>query len=176
MITFNAAHLLATFLLAVPVAAPSSGVPADLGAMTYQQLPGCWVGQVGEGTAQRRAILRVDRRSAGWTGALHVLNRSMSSDSVVGVEATGRDFVVRVATSGGERMLRGKLDGGGQLSGGLETGVASGSVVPFRFTAVRSSEDEARKLVGYWSGTLTQVPFRCGSGCGGGRRHAARLT
>jgi pimeloyl-ACP methyl ester carboxylesterase len=157
MITNIPQHLLAALLTTTPIGVPGPA-SGHFDAAT-QELAGCWLGQIGEGTAQRRAILRINRGSGGWTGALHVLNRSVSADSIVGAELSGQDFVVRVAATAGERVLRGRLDDNGGLNGGLESGVEGAAVLPFWFTAVEAGEDGARKLVGYWSGTLEQNAF-----------------
>ena len=140
MLYFNRLHIFMTALV---------GLAAPLGA---QSMTGCWAGTVGSGPAQRRAALEFANQGPGWSGAIHVLSRSIDTDSITAVTVTGN--AVTFAAPG--------KDGGPTFSATLRDEVLTGesivgdSTFPFRFVRAGTAPDPAFRLIGYWAGWFEQ--------------------
>jgi hypothetical protein len=117
------------------------------GAARAQQDPmlaGCWVGTVGAGNQQQRAIL--DLRTA--QGTAHFMGRTLSADTLRDLRAVDS---VTFALGTGERAgtAAGRIGSDGVLAGTLQRGDANR---PFRFARAGPAPDPATRLLGYWTG------------------------
>ena len=123
----------------------AAGAPA-------QDLAGCWAGTIAAGNARRRAALELVKRDGGWAGAVHVLSRSIDTDSLADIAVAGTDVRFTVPSQDSQPTFAGRL-GGAELSGEMTRGTQT---VPFALTRAGETGDPAVGLVGYWSGGLLQ--------------------
>ncbi len=110
-----------------------------------QAFGGCWVGTLGAGANLRRAVLDAAH------GTLHVMARTLSTDSLREVRRTGDSITFRVVLAQGATPFRGTVDTNGAFSGTL---TREGQAHPFRFTRTGRAPDPASVLLGYWRGGL----------------------
>jgi hypothetical protein len=118
------------------------------GAARAQQDPmlaGCWVGTVGAGNQQQRAIL--DLRTA--HGTAHFMGRTLSADTLRDLRVMADSVTFGVGTGDRASTAAGRIETDGVLTGTLARADASR---PFRFARAAPVPDAANRLLGYWSG------------------------
>lgn len=136
-------------------------LPLAAAPVAAQELSGCWAGTVGTGTAQRRAAIEFTRGPGGWQGALHMLSRSIATDSLGEVTVAAPEVSFTAPTRSGRPVFRARLDEG-RLEGQL---TADTLTQPFVFMRTAGAADPVLALSGYWSGGLYQgdlLVFRMG--------------
>ncbi|HEX6132619.1 MAG TPA: alpha/beta fold hydrolase [Longimicrobiales bacterium] len=115
-----------------------------------QDPSGCWAGTIGAGPAQRRAALELERAAGAWRGAIHVLSRSIVSDSLTDIRVADGAITFSAPSRDGRPAFSGRL-----ADARIEGEVAADTLrQPFGFT--RATPDPALALAGYWSGGLYQ--------------------
>lgn len=126
-----------------------------------QEAAGCWIGNIGSGNGVRRAVLEVTSGGGAPAGALHVLSRSLETDSLAEVSATDSTLAFTVRGPAGTRRFDGQLSSG-RLQGRITSDTLS---QPFAFERAAPGPDSALALTGYWRGGLYQgeaLIFRMG--------------
>ena len=117
-----------------------------------QDVAGCWAGSLGAGNDQRRAAIEFTRAPAGWRGAIHVLSRSLDTDSLAEIQVSDTAIVFTAPGREGRPAFRGRLDGE-RLEG---QATADTLTLPFAFARTGPAPEPALALAGYWRGALYQ--------------------
>jgi len=120
-------------------------------ASVAQDVAGCWVGTIAEGSNRRRAMIELTQAGGTWAGQFHTLVDEVDSNEFGSVTNEGNQWTFAIPDVAGSPTLVATLSTDGQTLSG--EGSRGGTTFPFEFRRVG---DAQMPPAGYWQGGLTQ--------------------
>ncbi len=120
-------------------------------ASVAQDVAGCWVGTIAEGSNRRRAMIELTQAGGTWTGQFHTLVDEVDSNEFGSVTNEGNQWTFAIPDVAGSPTLVATLSTDGQTLSG--EGSRGGTTFPFEFRRVG---DAQMPPAGYWQGGLIQ--------------------
>lgn len=114
---------------------------------------GCWLGQVGSGAEERRAVLELELGQDGaWHGLFHRLGSEVGTDTLHAVAVAGPDVFFERPDEKGTQRFQGKLSGNGDGLTGEFT--RQQEKLPLTMQRISGPDAAGRALLGNWLGDL----------------------
>ena len=124
-----------------------------VGAAADSSAAGCWLGQLGSGAEERRAILELEVGEDGtWRGRFHRLGREVDTDTLHAIAVTGPDVSFERPAEKGTLRFQGKLSEDGVALSGEFTREQEKILLTMR--RVADPDVAGRALLGNWLGDL----------------------
>jgi uncharacterized protein len=128
-------------------------------AGTESSAAGCWLGQVGSGAEERRAVLELELGQDGaWRGLFHRLGSAVDTDTLRAIAAGGQDVSFERPDEKGTLRFRGKVSENGDALTGEFT--RDPEKIPLRMQRISGPDAAGRALLGNWLGDLQRNGVR----------------